>query len=297
MDKTVFVLRTASEVHLKTYFVKQFFLKKLISNLKNSFKKNKIDVKVLGKFSGILILSTDDSKKAVFLMKKFFGIHAFSLAEQHSFSSLLDLQNLFLKFAEKTLSKNDSFALRISRNGKHSFSSQDVAIQCGQKIMDSIESLSVNLSSPKKEIFADIIGKKVFLYSEKISGVKGLPVGVEGKVGLLMEGKKEELVSGFLMLKRGCNIFPVIQKTNQKIEKNLELLSPWNSFQEFRPVLFSELKKEKDFLSALVLSTAKEEDSLKKIQELQNQTSFVVFSPLTFYPKELFKETLELVEK
>jgi len=297
MGKNVFVLRTASEIHLKTYFVKQFFMKKLISNIKNSFKENKVEVKVLGKFSGILILSTDNQEKSVFLLKKIFGIHAFSIAEQHSFSSLLDLQNLFLKYAEKTLSKNDSFALRISRNGNHSFSSQDVAVQCGQKIMDSIQGLTVNLSKPSKEIFADIIGKKVFLYSEKIYGVKGLPVGVEGKVGLLMEGKKEELVSGFLMLKRGCNIFPVIKKTNQKIEKNLELLFSWNSFQDFKPILFSELKKEKDFLSALVLSTTKEVDAIKKMQELQDQSSFVVFSPLTFYPEESFNEILELVEK
>jgi len=296
MRKEVFVLRPASEIHLKTHFVRQFFLKKLISNLKQALKNNKLNFYVLGKFPGIIICNTSDNKKAVPLMKKVFGIHCFSIAEEHSFSSLDDLKEIFLDFAQKNLSKGDSFALRISRNGKHVFSSNDAAVECGQKIMDSIKGLSVNLSNPSKEIFADILGKKVFLYPKKVSGAKGLPVGVEGKIGLIMKGEKEELVSGYLMLKRGCSVFPVIEKMNEKTEKNLFLLSEWNSFSSFKPVLFSEIKKEKNFLSALVSSKTNETE-LNELTELQEKTGFVVFSPLIFFPEESFNKILSEMKK
>ena len=292
MDKVVIVLRPASEIYLKTHFVRQFFIKKLISNLKRTLKSKQLNLKLLGKFSGILVCETDNQKKAIPLIQKVFGIHSFSIASSFTFSSMQDLKEIFADYSKKTLSKGDVFALRISRNGKHDFSSRDVGVECGQKIMDSIKGLKVNLSNPKKEIFADIIQKKVFLYSEKIYGAKGLPVGVEGKVGLIMEGKEEELVSAFLMLKRGCNIFPVTEENNSKIKANIELISKFNSFIELKPIPLSGIQKEKNFLSALVLSERNEIKSLKKIKELQNKTSFVVFSPITFYPEQEFKEIL-----
>jgi thiamine biosynthesis protein ThiI len=292
----VFVLRPASEIYLKTSFVRQFFLKKLVYNLKTVLKKNNIDLKTAEKFSGLIICKTSNNEKAAGLMKKVFGLHSFSLAEPYSFSSLKDLEEIFLVFAEKNLFKGDVFALKISRNGKHDFSSHDAAVACGQKIMDAIPGISVNLSFPSKTIFADIINNKVFLFTEKVPAAKGLPVGVEGKVGVLMQGKEEELISSFLMLKRGCNIFPVIKEMNPEIKKNLKMLSLWNSFQEFKPILLSEIEKEKAFLSALILSETKLEQ-IKNSLELQDQTGFVVFFPLVFYPENLYNEILLKVKE
>ncbi len=296
MENIFFVLRPSSEIHLKSSFVRSFFIKKLLSNIKICLKNKGINFTVQGKFSGIITAKSNFPFKAVPLIKNVFGVHSFSVAEQFSFSSLDDLNEIILVFAQKNLFFGDSFALRISRNGKQDFSSQDAAVQAGQKIMDSIKGLKVDLSNPKKEIFADIINKKVFLYSEKFYGGKGLPVGVEGKIGLIMTGKKEELVSGFLMLKRGCSIFPVLKKNDKKITQNLGLLSKFNSFREFKPVFFSDLQKEKNFLSALVLSQRNEKKALSEIQELKKQTGFVVFSPLTFFPDSLFNEVLEVIQ-
>ena len=297
MKETVIIFRPSSEIHLKTHFVKEFFFKKLLQNIKALLKNNKIDFTLIGKYSGIIVFKTSNNNNAVPLLKKIFGIHSFSIAETHSFSSMDDLKELFLVFAKKSLSKGNSFALKISRNGKHAFSSKDVAVKCGQKIMDSIKGIKVNLSKPEKTIFADIIKNKVFLYLEKIEGIKGLPVGVEGKVGVLMQGKEEELVSGFLMMKRGCNIFPVITEINPQIKKNFELLSKWNSFVEFKPIFYSEIEKEKKFLSALILSERIQEKALREMTELAEQTGFVVFSPLTLFPEDKFKEILGLVKK
>ncbi len=295
MVKEILVLKLASEIHLKTHFVKQFFVKKLLSNIKVSLKNNSVNFKVIGRYSGILICETDNNNKAVPLIQKVFGVHSVSLAESFSFSSLNNLNELFLKYAKKNLFKGDSFALRISRNGKHDFSSKDAAVQAGQKIMDSIKGLTVNLSNPKKEIFADIINKKVFLYSGKFKCLKGLPVGVEGKVGVLMEGRKEELISSFLMLKRGCNVFPVITKMTPEIKQNLKLLLKFNSFTEFKPVFLSEIEKEKNFLSALVSSETNEK-KLNKLVELQKEKGFVVFFPLVFFPEKFFNEILEVIK-
>jgi thiamine biosynthesis protein ThiI len=297
MGKTVLLIKPFSEIYLKSHFVKQFFLRKLISNLRNALKKNGLKLKLLHKFPGLIICQTNDNQKALPLIKKIFGIHCFSVAVASSFSSLDDLKEIFLDFAKRNLSEGDSFALRVSRNGKHSFSSRDVAVECGQKIMDSINGLKVDLSAPKKEIFADIIQKNVFLYSRKLNGLKGLPVGVEGKVGLLMEGKKEELLSGFLMLRRGCNIFPVVKEMNHEIKRNLELLSKFNSFNEFKPIPFTQIKKQKNFLSALILTELNENKAINKMQELSRKTGFVVFSPLTFYPKQKLNEIFLEVKK
>ena len=51
-----------------------------------------------------------------------------------------------------------------------------------------------------------------YLFNERYEGLKGLPIGVEGIVTLILENEND-LLAGILMLKRGCSL-EVINKNN-----------------------------------------------------------------------------------
>lgn len=298
MGEILLLLRPASEISLKSYFVKTFFLKKLLNSIKTTAKQNNLEIKILKRTPGMILIQSPDTKKAVELLKRIFGIASFSLAEKTAARNMEEVKALVLAYAKEELRKGDSFALRVNRLGEHEFTSQEIAVECGNEIMNKMNGLRVDLKNPKKELFIELNKEQLFLYSGKFSGAKGLPLGVEGKVGVIMNGERNELIASWLMMKRGCNIFPVIKKMNKKIKENLEILKKWNSFREFKPIHFNELKNHKDFIEAIVLSKEKvNEQNLQEITSLSKKTPFPLFVPLMLYPKELLVEQLKQIKE
>ncbi len=76
----------------------------------------------------------------------------------------------------------------------------------------------VSLKSPELNIQFEI-ADKAYLFSKKIEGPGGLPIGSEGRVMVLMDedanGKNDasssmrSLLAAYLLFKRGCSILPV----------------------------------------------------------------------------------------
>ena len=287
MEKLL-LLKMAGEIHLKSDFVKNQFENVLIRNIKNALKNNKVEIKELRKKRGKIVLQTSNDKKAIKVLKKIFGLHSIAEANHAKAQNLNDVQKNVLKYALKILKKKDSFALRVNRLGKHDFSSQEIAVECGKAIQQSLD-VSVNLSHPKKEIFVELDGEELFLFSGLEEGGRGIPVGVEGKVGLLMEGNPKEFFAGKAMLKRGCEVLPIIEKNKSKCVSILKKLKPYNSYVEFKPV-FSFPEKLKFNFDALIVSYDKlGKDSLNALVELQKKHNIAVFAPLLGMPKELLK--------
>ncbi|MCH7763302.1 MAG: tRNA 4-thiouridine(8) synthase ThiI [Candidatus Marinimicrobia bacterium] len=94
----------------------------------------------------------------------------------------------------------------------------------------------VNLGKPDKTCFIDVVDGKAFIYTEKIRGQGGLPVGVSGKVVSLLSGGIDSPVSSFYMMKRGAAAtfvhFHSVPYTNEaSIEKVREMIEALLSFQ------------------------------------------------------------------
>lgn len=67
----------------------------------------------------------------------------------------------------------------------------------------------VDLKNPAITVYVEITHPSALIYFTRKEGPGGLPVGVSGKVGLLLSGGIDSPVAGFLALKRGCRVVPI----------------------------------------------------------------------------------------
>ncbi len=67
----------------------------------------------------------------------------------------------------------------------------------------------VDLKNPAVTVHVEITHPSAIIYFTRKEGPGGLPVGVSGKVGLLLSGGIDSPVAGFLTLKRGCRVVPI----------------------------------------------------------------------------------------
>lgn len=290
--KDCLLVKTASEISLKTTFVRQFFTKKLVESIKFSLKKNGIGLKSIAKSGGRLYVFCDDVKKAQGILLNVSGIHAIAIASYYEPADYKTVEEKTLEYAKPFLKKGDEFALDANAKNSKDFSSKDLENKIGAKIMSEIPGLKVNLNNPGKKIFVEARAKDFFIYTGQEPSLGGLPLGVEGSVAFFFEGKKKELLAAFLLMHRGCNIFPVVKKSSPELKKQLEKLVPFNCFRDF------ELTEEKDF-SKLVESRkikavgtadySLDEKSLKEYEEFNKAQRLVVLRPLLLYPDETGK--------
>jgi len=296
-EQKCLLVKTASEIALKSDYVRRFFTKKLIQGIKLALKRNKIQCKQILKGGGRLYLFTSNPKKAQKVLVKISGIHATAIASRHKFSDYKDIEKESLAFAKAFLKKGNSFALDIRASSAKAFSSKDLENRLGLAIMNEISGLKVKLKAPDKTIFLEVRKKDFFIYTEQVSGLRGLPLGVEGNAAMLFSGKNDELLASFLLLHRGCNIFPVVKKPSKRIGEQLQKLVPYNSFRDFAVTNHSklaELIKERKIQAIATADSKTDEKSLASYRDFDSKQSLAVLRPLLLYPKEGKKKLAEL---
>lgn len=209
------ILVRYGELSLKSDYVRKKFELKLINNIKNAFKSNNLNCEIRRE-RGRVYLYVEEVYKGFEILKRIFGITSFSPV----IKTTLDIDDMVitaLSFFQKNQPKIKSFALQVTRIGNHDFSSQDVAIKIGQEILN-VTKLKVNLTNPDFELFIEIRNDNAYLFTDKICGMGGLPLGTQGKVIALIDSPKSILAAWYLM-RRGCRI--VFTTVN---DKDIDLL-------------------------------------------------------------------------
>jgi len=74
----------------------------------------------------------------------------------------MEIADSALRVAKNYLSEGESFAIRTTRRGKHSFTSVDINILVGAKVKDALGN-PVNLDNPEKVIWIEIFGDKAYV--------------------------------------------------------------------------------------------------------------------------------------
>ena len=202
------------EIALKGRETRKHFESILIKNIKNALRKNNI-MNRIEKEWGRIYIYTKQIKNTLPILKKIFGITSISPAiETKAEMNYLSKQSVGI--SKKKLTKNKSFAVRVTRTGKHNFTSQDVAVRVGYDIVKSTKAF-VNLTKPDFELFIEIRNEKAFIFTEKIRAVGGMPYGTQGRILALIDSKYSILAAWYL-IRRGCKaIFLITNKTNLKV--------------------------------------------------------------------------------
>ena len=296
--ETCLLVKTASEIALKSDFVRRFFTKKLVRNIRFALKQNKVECGRILHGGGRLYVFCSNQKKALKLLSLVPGIHAVALAEQGQFSDYENIEKTVLEFAKGFMHKGNTFALAVTVSGNKDFSRRDLEVRLGAVIQREIKDLTVNLGNPEKKMFIEVRKKDFFIYTKQSKGIAGLPLGVQGNVALFVTGKKPELLAAFLMMRRGCNVFPIVTKENAKLKKFVERLKPLNSHRKFfltEQKAFENLVSEREIQAIVTADSKVDAKSLAAYKRFDSKQSLAVLRPLPLYPKKHLKELEKLL--
>lgn len=186
-----------------------FFEKKLIENIQKALSSlNNIEVK---RFYGHIIVklsTSSETDKAVAKLRKVPGIATISpcLISPLDISSIKEeLMTLYDTRDENA----KTFRITARRSNKNfPLTSQEISRELGSCIV-SDNSLKVDLTSPDVNFRVEITEQGAYLFTQKISGIGGLPVGVNGKLIALISGGIDSPVAAYRMLSRGCSVILV----------------------------------------------------------------------------------------
>ncbi len=295
----VLLLKPSPSIFLKSERVKQYFNSKLRENIKTALHNSGERGFSLEQGRGRLFLRSADIKKSSEVLRRVFGLHSLAPAFEFSAGTLQEIVDNSLGFAEGRFENIKTFAVRASRSGEQAFTSQELERKLGAELLSWFLHLKVDLTKPEKTFFLELRGEKGYCYVEEIPCFGGLPQGVEGFVGVFFEGKPEELVAGWLLMKRGCNIFPIVPRTTKKMEKHLSALVPWNRGMRFSLTpqgKLSALAEERGLSALARADTAVTKKAFKEYRAFDSKMPLPVFRPLLFHSAEWVKKAASTIK-
>ncbi|HEX2052780.1 MAG TPA: tRNA uracil 4-sulfurtransferase ThiI [Actinomycetota bacterium] len=154
----------------------------------------------------VLVRTPDESTEARVLeaLAKTFGLGSFSPALELVDPDLDSVTEAALKMAAQA--QFSSFKVR-ARRGNSSFatSSAEINIAVGQAIKDATGA-RVDLGDADWTCYIELVSNRAYLYTRKLPGPGGLPVGTSGKVLALLSGGIDSPVAAWRMARRGAAV-------------------------------------------------------------------------------------------
>ena len=263
-----------SEIFLKSEFVRNQLEGKLADNIRNGIKRKEIDAKVKRE-RGRIFIETEQLEEITDLLKHVFGIASFSPAIK---TELKNLEN-FVKENCKGLLPGKTFAIRASRTGNHDFTSQELAARLGEIVINKIEK-KVRLKNPDNELFVEVRDQDAYVFTEKVSGPGGMPLGSQGRVNCFVDSR-EGLVACWLMMKRGCvsDVYHTIP---------VDVLDDWSYGTSLRKIKVKNVDDIPDDL-VLVVRDNLEKDGIEKVREHEKKFT-TILTPVIGFKKEEINE-------
>lgn len=306
------LIKLASEIALKTHFVRAFFEKKLLENLKNSFKSNNLGYGSILKKRGRLFLKPEEENslsKFEPVLQHTFGLHSYVFASHFNDSLIENMKEKAVDYAKKYLKEGNSFMIRVNRIGNQDYSSKEVEEKVGAAVFNSMKNLKVDLTNPEKSIFIEIQNNEFFIYSKEkeVKCRGGLPLGSQGSLMVYCNGRKEEVIAAWLLMKRGALVFPVIENNANaisnadKIKENFSHLKEWNAYRDFIFTDESDEPAVKELISKYncnaIIKADRDtgRDKFNEYKEFDERKEMLVLRPLLLYPEKKYREIEKLV--
>ena len=88
---------------------------------------------------------------------------------------------------EKVMRDGLSFKVETKRSDKQfPYKSPEISREIGGRIADRFPELIVDVHNPDVELTVEVREEYAYIYTDKIAGAGGMPVGCNGKVSLLL---------------------------------------------------------------------------------------------------------------
>jgi len=231
------ILARMGEIALKG-LNKNKFQEKLMNNIKRRLKKMG-EFEVSQSQSRIWIETLDESiilEEAILLVVKVFGIVSASIAWRFD-GGIGEIYYFSKKYVEELLFKQkiETFKIEARRSEKRfPLNSPEICDEVGGFILEEFPFLTVQVKNPDLTLQVEV-RDHIYIYSGKVMGFRGLPVGTAGKGLLLLSGGIDSPVAGFMMASRGMELEAVYfhsypYTSDRAKEKVIELASLLTSY-------------------------------------------------------------------
>ena len=179
-----------------------FFIKKLVSNIKNILKNYEYEIK----YDRVrMYINADDNyiDEIANKLSKVFGIHGIVICQKVN-NNTDEIKSKVLEII-KNINFN-TFKVETKRADK-SFSIHTMEFNniIGSLVLKSFN-CKVDVHNPEITIHIEIRVDGTYIYTNEIKGKGGYPVGIQGKGLLMLSGGIDSPVAGYLALKRGVDI-------------------------------------------------------------------------------------------
>ena len=211
-----------------------WFMRKLTDNLRIATRGSGVERIWKGQLMVGLTLSDEECWPEVkSRLKEVFGVAKFYKA----YELPQDLDGLKARIPEFLEGRTfSSFRITTNRADKRfPMNSEEVNRDLGAFVKD-LTGAQVNLKYPELSIYVDIQTSGFLVYFDEVKAHGGLPVGVSGKVAVMLSGGIDSPVAAWQMMKRGCQAmfvhfhsYPLVDRTS--MEKAVDLVEHLNRHQ------------------------------------------------------------------
>ncbi len=150
-----------------------------------------------------------DLDEAVDRLTKVFGIAALtrSAVVEKSFEAVRACAPGYLR---PLLMGAKTFKVEAKRSDKRfPMQSPELCRELGAVLLEAFPRLRVDVHHPDVTVYVEIREAGAYLHADQIHGAGGLPVGTSGRAMLLISGGIDSPVAGYMMAKRGIEVFAI----------------------------------------------------------------------------------------
>ena len=184
-----------------------YFESALAKNIRTALENFK--VKFVRAQNRFLLEDYDEAYETDIIDKltKIFGIHSVSVAVKVK-STEEELEKAAVLMMKD---KSGTFRVTVNRADKKiQKSSMELAAQLGGAVLESNPNLTVNLHVFDTDLYVDIRENGLsYLFTDKIMGAGGMPVGTAGAGMVLLSGGIDSPVAAYMMAKRGLKLHAI----------------------------------------------------------------------------------------
>ena len=229
----------------------------LVSRIKNSLSDWKDNFSVYKEQERIYVDSKSDFSdyydKVVDRLKKVFGVFTICPIKKIDFTDDYKiLSSEILDFIKNVYGENPTFTFKVKTrrvNKNFPMHSDEISAELGGDILNKYQNLKVDVHNPDVTIYVEI-RNHINIYSEKISGPGGLPIGTSGKAMLLLSGGIDSPVAGYMVSKRGVIIEAIYfhappytsDIAKQKVIDLATIVSKWSTRIKLHIINFTDIQ-------------------------------------------------------
>lgn len=199
--ETLILVRLAAEVATKSNRTRRRFQERLVRNVEDALASAGVEGRVENHWSRLFVHASDPVAAEV--VARVHGISSLSVVDAHLDADLDAIVERGRELYAGRVRERDTFAVACRRVGSHDFSSRDVKYRLGAALNPYAE---VDLDAPDFTVSVEVRHDDAYLFSGRIEGPGGLPLGVEGTAVCLISGGFDSAVAAWLMLKRGISL-------------------------------------------------------------------------------------------